>query len=243
MKIPGTVKLTHLLFAALLAVVQVGCNTPYPGYRNEGQGPDERLLDLVERYHVLHDASRPRDRAGEKLLVDGQRVVNELRRLHNDYPTHVPTLFTLASVSYAESAPERAGGYLDALFAVQPGHPEAGVLRSRLAIEEGNLPGAKRVLERQLRYRPDHSGLWEARSSVAYLEHDLPGARQALEMAERLGAPRWRVAFNRGLIEEAAGDTATAAENYEVALSENPEFQPAASRLAGLRAFSGERVR
>ncbi len=243
MKILQTMKLSHLLLLAAFAATSLACSSPAPGYRHEGQGPDQRLLDLVERYHVLQDPSRPRDRAEEQLLVDGQRVLNELRRLHNDYPGHVATLYTLASVTYDQGGRERASGYLDALFAIQAAHPEAGVLRSRIAIDEGNLPAAKRVLERQLRFRPDHAGLWEASSAAAYLDHDLTGAREALEMALRLGAPEWRVAFNQGLIEEADENPSEARKRYEAALSENPEYQPAASRLAGLRAAGGEKVR
>ena len=76
-----------------------------------------------------------------------------------------------------------------------------------------------------------------------YLDQDLEGARAELVMAERLGAPADRVAFNLGLIEEGAGKTAEAIQSYEVALHHNPEFAQARSRLAGLQALSGDLAR
>ena len=235
-----------LLLGMLVGFGALACTTPYPGYRHEGMGPDERLLDLVDAHQAnvaRHAAMGPRKTDEDYLLVDSGRVMNELRRLHLEFPTHVPTLFTLASFAYGSGQSARAGGYLDTLFDIQPVHPEAGILRSRIALDEGNLAAARRVLDQQVRYTPDHAGLREAASCVAYLDHDLEQARTELVMARRLGAPPDRVAFNLGLIEEGVGNTAEAIQNYEVALSHNPEFAQAKSRLAGLRALSGDVLR
>jgi len=225
---------------ALLFLGLASCQSAMPGYRHEGEGPDERLLALVDAMHARDDAgggdSNPH-------LVDGGRIHNELRQLHLEFPTHAATLFTLATVEVRHGRVERAVGYLDDLASAQPAHPEAGLLRSRLAIREGNLNAARRVLEQQVRYTPDHAGLREALGSVAFLEGDLEQARAELEMARRLGAPDWRVEFNLGLVAEADDDRQAAMGHYELALDEDPEFRPAASRLAGLRAESGDVVR
>jgi len=234
MSLRGTLGLVGIVLLA-------ACQTAVPGYRYEGLGPDERLLDLAEAYEAQADAGGAGGDPSK--LVDGQRLTNELRRLHVEYPTHAPTLFMLAQVTFDEGRPERAAAYLDDLFATHPMHPEGGLLRSRIAIGEGNLTAARRVLEQQIRYVPDHAGLREALGSVAYMEGDLDAARVDVEMARRLGAPLWRVAFNLGLIEEAAGNHEVAAERYEVALRERPDFAPAASRLAGIRAEFGDLVR
>jgi tetratricopeptide (TPR) repeat protein len=101
------------------------------------------------------------------------------------------------------------------------------------------LPSAKRLLEEQVHLTPDHAGLRESYSAVLFLEGDLSGANKELDAAERLGAPAWRVAFNRGLIAEKAGDGRKALQQYEVAAAANPDFKPAQSRLAGNRAESG----
>ncbi len=237
-----SIQRTFSLGALLAVVLLVGaCQTAVPGYRHEGQGPDERLLALVDAFEA-RDAALGGD-GDPTELVDSGRLNNELRRLHLEFPSHAPTLFLLATVTLEEGRPERAAAYLDDLFRTQPAHPEAGLLRSRLAISDGNLNAARRVLEQQIRYTPDHAGLREALGSVAYLEGDLDSARVDVEMARRLGAPTWRVAYNLGLIEEAAGNHTLAMERYEIAIRLRSDFAPAVSRLAGLQAEFGDVVR
>lgn len=217
------------------------CQSPLPGYRNEGLGPDERLIVLADAFADRKDAGGGDMNDGA--LVDGGRLQNELRRLSLEYPTHAPTLYMLATVEFEEGSHERAAGYLDDLFAVQRAHPEAGLLRARLSIADGNLRGARRVLEQQILYTPDHPGLREGLGSVAFLAGDLDDAREQLEMARRLGAPIWRVCFNLGLIEEAAGKPAPAVLLYDLAIEARPDFEQAHSRRAGLMAEFGDVIR
>ncbi len=229
---------------ALVAGVLLGlcaCQSPAPGYRHEAEGPDERLLDLADAYSAQQESgggSKPGTR-----IVDPGRIQNELRQLNLEYPNHVPTLYMLATVAYENGVPERAAAYIDDLNRIQPIHPEAGLLRSRLAINDGNLNAARRVLEQQIRYTPDHAGLREALGSVSFMEGDLESARADLRMASRLGAPSWRVEYNLGLVEEADDNLSLAIEHYQRALEDNAGFLPASSRLAGLRAEMGEEVR
>ena len=61
-----------------------------------------------------------------------------------------------------------------------------------------------------------------------------------LEEREGLDLSAWRVAFNRGLIAETAGNARGAIEQYEISLAERPEYRAAASRKAGLLATAGE---
>jgi hypothetical protein len=69
----------------------------------------------------------------------------------------------------------------------------------------------------------------------------MPQAIDELSMAGALGAPAWRVAYHRGLIEEASGRLAQASRFYEEALQGNPGWPPAESRLKALRARDGAR--
>lgn len=221
---------------ALLVSGLASCQTAVPGYRYEGLGPDERVL-------VLADAlAQQRESGGgdmnDGILVDPERIGNELRQLALEYPSHAPTLYLLATLSFEKGRHERAAAYLDDLFVATPIHPEAGLLRSRLAIADGNLNSARRTLEEQIRYTPDHAALREALGSVAFMEGDFDEGRLQLEMAHRLGAPRWRVRYNMGLIEEAANKPNQAMLHFEHCLDERPNFRPAASRLAALRAES-----
>lgn len=227
--------------ACVLAALAASCSTPFEGYRQEQRGADERLAELVA---LMDDQSEQGGApGGEHDLADSGRLLNELRRLNQDYPAHAPTLFALATKTYEAGQRERADAYLDQIFDLEPVHPEAGVLRAQLALRDGNLSAARRVLEQQIRYTPDHPGLREAHGSVLYFAGELEPARVELERARRLGAPPWRVAFNLGLIEEADGNVTLAMERYQVATRLNTDFRPAASRLAGLEAEFGDVVR
>jgi tetratricopeptide (TPR) repeat protein len=142
-------------------------------------------------------------------------------------------------LAYDAKEPEKAQRYLDSVLAIEPTYPDAAVLRSQIAVEEGNMPFARRLLETQIGYRPDHPGLREALAGVCYLERDLEGARASLAAAEALHAPAWRVAFHRGLLAEFAGDGNEAQRQYQLCTDANPDFTPARARLDGARALGG----
>lgn len=233
------------------------CNSPGMGYRSSETDPDIRLIGLMSAHRGEDvtqtcpngcaergktNCERCRHLIDERgrIVIDPERTRNQIERLAVEFPNHAPTLFAAASLSYDNGEKERAAGYLDELLARHPVYPEAAVLRSRIAIEEGNLPGAQRTLEQQIQFTPDHSGLREALSATQFLDGDLPASLTQLGIAERLGAPAWRIAFNRGLIAEAAGNTRGALEQYEICLAERPEYRAAASRKAGLLATAGE---
>ncbi len=228
---------------ALIALALFGlasCTSPADGYRDDRVNPDVRLLSLVDTYQRGKWESK-----GERgsAVVDPRRAAHEIEKLALEFPHHVPTLFTVAAIAFEEGGREKAASYLDVLFYVQPVHPEAGVLRSRIAIADGNLPAAERVLRQQIRYTPDHAGLREALGAVLFLAGSHADARAELEVAGRLGAPSARIAFNQGLVSESEGQFTAAAGYYAEALEAEPGFAQAASRLAGLRAEAGEVVR
>ena len=127
----------------------------------------------------------------------------------------------------------------DRILAAEPVHPDAAVLRGQCAIRDGNLPAAVRLLEQQKSYSPDHAGVREALSATYFVMKELDPAARELDAAEKLGAPAWRIAYNRGLIAEAKGDRAGALAAYQAAVDANPDFGPARSRLAGRKAEGG----
>jgi tetratricopeptide (TPR) repeat protein len=228
----------HSILLALLALtLATGCTTSSFGHRSRDCDPDRELARLRD---VYDECRQGHQESSKHLVVDCDRAAIQIERLALDFPTHVPTLMTVAVIAYYDAHDaNKAERYLDALFSVEPSHPEAAILRSRISIDQGNLPAAKRLLEMQISYAPDNAGLREAHSSVLYMAHDLEGARAEISAAEKLGAPAWRVAFNRGLIAEEAGQNAEAAQLYEAALTSNPDFKPARSRLAGMKSGPG----
>lgn len=224
--------------AALAVVLGLGCagaSGPL-GPTPQRQDAAPRLAALVARWEALKDSGQTCQdlpRAGQPERDCG-RITLELRRLAGEFPNEASVLLANAVVVHDAGTPSRAQAYLDAALRVQPGYPEAAILRSRIASEEGNLPFARRLLRESIELSPDHSGLREAAASVAYLTGDLPEARRQLRAAERVGAPHWRVAYHRGLVAEAADEPKAAAAHYRRSLGLRPGYERARSRLAGL---------
>ena len=123
--------------------------------------------------------------------------------------------------------------YLERVLALEPGHPDATALRARIAIDDGNLGFAGKILDDAILVRLDSPLLRETRAWVLHLDGDDEAALDSLAEAERLGSPLWRVAYNRGLIAEHGGDLDTAAEHYRACL-EAQEYEPARRRMIGL---------
>jgi len=228
---------SHLLIAVALAF-GAACSTTSFGHRDPDCNPDSRLAKLMSKYQDCR-AGRVPDGQDGQVLFDCDRVPTEIAHLLLEFPNHAPTLMANAVIAYDAHDPAQAEHYLDRVLAVEPIHPEAAILKSRISIEAGNLPSAKQLLEEQVHLTPDHAGLREAYSAALFLSGDLTAASHELDAAERLGAPPWRIAFNRGLIAEKAGDGRKAQQEYEMAVAANPDFKPAQSRLAGRRAESG----
>ena len=141
-------------------------------------------------------------------------------------------LLALAVIEFERGRKEDALKTLDVLRSLEPIHPEAAILRARIAIDEGNLPRADFSKSRASSSRI--IPVLELLASVAYLEGEYGDADRSLEIASRLGAPAWRVAYHRGLVAEASGRLDRAARAYAACLEASPDFAPAQSRLRGL---------
>jgi tetratricopeptide (TPR) repeat protein len=213
-------------------VVASGCSSA-----EKVDTPDERLEREVRCWEKAKENGDKTDGWPKKTEVEDVALIrHRFEALADLYPNHVPTLVANGIVAYDAHQPERAQQYLDRALSLQPVHPEAAILRARIASEEGDLPLAQRLLAEQIRATPDHSGLREAHASVFFEQGRLDEARGELDAAQKLGAPAWRVAFNLGLIEETAGHSALAIQFYKAASDGNPECDAARSRLRALEA-------
>jgi tetratricopeptide (TPR) repeat protein len=229
-------KARHHLAVLLLALAGASCATNYSfGHRDPNCNPDERLEGLVAAYDECQQGCL---KTGNSLVFDCSSESLAIERLAVEFPRHVPTLMANAVIAYDKADLVQSRRYLDAVFSLTTSHPEAAILRCRAALDEGNIPLARRVIETQIAYTPNEPAVHEAHSSVLYMARDLDGASRAVAQAEALGAPAWRVSFNRGLIAEAAGRAADAQRLYQAALDQNPNFGPARARLTGARSGS-----
>ncbi len=172
-------------------------------------------------------------------FVDCGRIQSEIVGMGLEFPTNIEVLLVNAVIAFETDQPEQAESYLDAMLEQESAQPGAAVLRSRLALKQGNLPHARRLLADQVSLTPDAADLREALASVYYLSGNFDAARRQLSVAERLGAPAWRIAFNRGLIEESEGNSALAMEYYQTTLKDKSDYEPARSRLRGLESERG----
>ena len=237
MALPKTV---HRLGAAVAAGVLVtACATAPPIARQQCYNPDMQLASLLQPFEALR--AKGCEAGVGQAESECDRLRREIARLAVVCPAHAPTLMANAVLAYDEQRFADAQQFLDQILAQPRSYPDAAVLRGQIAIEEGNLPFALRLVQQQISLAPDHAGLHETYAAALYLDGKLGDARSELTLAEAFGAPRWRIAYHLGLIEEASGRRDDAARYYTEAVTGNPDFQPAQSRLRALRAAGGAR--
>lgn len=221
-----------LLGAAFVATLwSSGCVRPSsPLLRQTCLNPDAQLASVLQPLEALRAKGCD---AGVTRECD--RLLRELERLTVICPAHAPTLMANAVIAYDEQLRAKSQQLLDQILAQSRSYPDAAVLRAQIAVEEGNLPFARRLLEQHIKLAPDHAGLYETFGATLYLQRQLPEARQALTTAAALGAPKWRTAYHLGLVEEASGRFEEALRYYAEALAGKPGWAPAQSHLNGLR--------
>lgn len=226
---------TRRLRAACAATLMAGaCASTSPFVRQECGNPDVRLAGVLQPLEALRAKG-----CETGVAPDGRsecdRLQREIERLALVCPEHAPTLMANAVIAYDAHRPAISQQYLDQILAQARIYPDAAVLRARIAIEEGNLPFARRLLEQYVRLAPDHAGVHETYGAALYLERQFEEAKRELTKAAALGAPRWRIAYHLGLVEEATGRLDEALRYYTEALDANPGWGPAQSRLNALR--------
>ena len=223
------------LISAACLITTTACATS-PVLRQQCYNPDLRLARLLQPYQELRAKDCTVGDSIDRGGAECDRLEREIATLGVVCSAHAPTLMANAVIAYDKQRPADAQQMLDVILSQPHGYPEAAVLRARIAIEEGNVPFAQRLLVQQIKLVPDHAGLHETYAAALYLGGKMTEARGELTMAGLLGAPRWRIAYHLGLIEEALGLGVEASRFYAEALQGNPSWGPADSRLKALRA-------
>ena len=195
-------------------------------------------LQLAESWELLVESrSAP---GGCGLNDQGQNVCRalkaEIERIAFVCPNHLPSLMTSAVLAYEGGERVKALQRLNTIFDLVTVHPDAATLRARIALEEGNAPFALMFLKEHLELSLDHAPLREAYAAAMFLSGDLEGAETQLKIAEKLGAPRWRIAYHLGLFEERQGREQNARHLYREASDLRPGWGVPLSRLKGLLA-------
>src|SRR5690606_3517558 len=205
-------------------------------YRSDYPEPDDRLSHVLALYRLdlvqgrkCHEIARPSSET-----LDCMRLLNELDRLVMESPSHQGILMANAVFSYKAERKEVAQLMLDRLLAQGGSHPEAAILRARIAPEQGNVTGAVQLLERQTTLAPDNLDL---RSALASADFSLGEYDRAGHLPWRRGTPAHDPPVHAdrvGLLHEAEGRWEEACPQWQLSISGGPGFAPARARAIGL---------
>jgi tetratricopeptide (TPR) repeat protein len=221
--------------AAVAVIVLAGGCASAPVQTTQSCADADRALRAALS-HLTAIQAMPDGCATTSWTRECQQQRDAIRRLAITCSTHAPTLLANALLSYDDREFQRAQEYLDTLFTLRTVQPDGAALRARIALDDGDVPFALRFTEEQIALSPDHGGLREVRAAALFAANRLTDASSELAIAARLGAPVWRVAYDRGLIAEALHQPVDAMQQYRAALTAKPGWPPAATRLRGLEA-------
>lgn len=212
---------------ALLVLLATSCATLSDVPR---RSPDEALSQILAARAPFDD----RIAWSERATTIPQDMRMDLERLAVRHPEHVPTRRAAGWAAFDHNDLGAARRHADAALQIAPHDADARVLRARLALAQGNLSLARGLLEDGVALRPDAPQLAVTLAGVAFLDGDLGEAARELDRAERLGAPGWQVAYNRGLVAERTGDSQDAIDAYTAALRDRPDHEPSRWHLRAL---------
>lgn len=223
---PASLPVAAILVAALLLTGCAWESARGPGSDADPEEVDRMLVALIGP--TLDDpelAENP-----PTAITDG------VAALAQEHPRHIGAQWAAAVFARHAGNDELARLHLDRVLTIDPTHVGAAVMAASLAVEAGNLPRARKIVDTARRAHPDASNLHETASWLAKLDGEPGTALADLDRALELGAPEWRVAYNRGLILEDMDDQDGAATEYERCLGLREDFEPARARLRALQA-------
>jgi tetratricopeptide (TPR) repeat protein len=215
-----------------LAVALTACQH-VPREDHSTGNPDERLALVLERLDMAREVGPNNNTVmqHESVIVDPGTVKADLENLSFAFPKHQPTLLMNANLAFEAKEYEKAAAYCDRILRDQPDNVFAGIIRAQIALQDGNVPFARRVLQRQLDLAPESPFLYEVLAGVEFLDGRLAESEAALHYSEALGGSAWRIAYHRGLIAERRGDRMGAAGYFRHCLDLKPDHEPARAHL------------
>ena len=219
-----------LPITALAAMLLTACSSTQTVAPYE---PDQQLNNLLAQHHIsagsgLECHQQPQQR------VDCHALANQLGALTLRYPHHSEINLIAALVYFQTGRTIDSQQLLDKVLSQAKPMPEAAILRSRIALQEGNINLARTLLNRQLQLVPDHPELYASLASTYYLEGRYEQSQSMLQTADRLGAPAWRTSYHLALVHEAQQHWPTACQYYVQTLNRQPAHAKSLSRLLAL---------
>lgn len=195
--------------------------------------PDKQLQALLKKHHISR-ATGITCQPNPQRHVDCHALASELGKLAMTYPQHRDINFMAALVYFQSGRTLDSQLLLDKVLSKQHSMPEAAMLRSQIAMQEGNMNLARTLLNRQLQLVPDHPELYASLAATYYLEGRYEKSQHLLQTADRLGTPAWRSSYHLALVHEAQQHWATACQYYVQTLNRLPNHSQSLSRLLAL---------
>lgn len=194
---------------------------------HENTQKESLSIDAANINLNCHDYSQP--------IVDCFRLASELSGLYLKYPNSKRIMMASALVEFEIGNTSNSQQLLDLILSKRGAYPEAAILRSRIAMEEGNLTLARTIVKRQLNITPYNPYLYELQAAYYYVEGNYNEALQALTSAEHFTDRNWKISYHRGLIYEAKKEWYKACKEYTSVLKVQPDNQMLNAKVLLLR--------
>ncbi|MFT7052486.1 MAG: tetratricopeptide (TPR) repeat protein [Psychromonas sp.] len=223
------------LIITLTCFYLIACSSITKRSLVDNTDPNEQVTRIFTTFHEQTDKGmtcHPESTPGQQNDCEG--LLKEAMQLYTAFPNNEKAQMLNAFLFYEHGRREQATFLLDQLLQQNKPRPEAAIMRSKMAMEEGNLNLAQSILLQQINQNPIYSELHETLAAVYYLKDDYVKALQALSRAEQFGAPDWRVSFHRGLVFENQGLREAACLQYLKTSQIKSDFLLATSRIFAL---------
>lgn len=193
--------------------------------------PDAALKDLVERYEIKEKGiSCQGDRK-----IDCHGASLELQQLLLANPNHTNTQVIASSIFLNSGRRIQAQAVLDELVNHYVPPLISLVMRTDLALYEGNIKLAKRLNERAIALYADSPKPYLQQASIFYVEGNYEKALGHLSTSLRFGLEESIYYYHLGLINQVRNQLAQACHYYKQSLTMSPPNRAiVVSRLASL---------
>lgn len=194
----------------------------------ESYEPDVELKSI---YSSAGIGSRAEINCSGNTSINCYQLLWDLQQLHLKYPDYDDISLALARTYFESERYQDSQVILDRILDSNIASDEPVVLRSQIALQDGNINLSRTLAENYIDIIPDSPHLYEILAASYYMEGRYDKALVAIESADRLGSPSWRGHYHMGLIDEARENWSSACNHYSEALADNPGFRQAISRL------------
>ncbi|PBB66700.1 peptide transporter [Mesorhizobium sp. WSM4312] len=171
---------------------------------------------------------------GRRLRTAGKLPEAEkvYRRALGLAPKNTDILVALGLILGSSQRFDEAGHFFDRALAIKPGLLDARIGKIRLAIWQGDVPGARALVDDVLASSPDNVEALDLDAKVALLEADYTRAGQSFQRALAIDSRNAEALVGIGDVRRALGDDDAARQAYREALAIEPGSSDIEQRLA-----------